>query len=66
LKTKDLGAMDLDAKTPPKTISWTFGLLTDSNADRCDCGITRASRARAVVPASRVPLSKKKKCVLYT
>jgi len=39
--------MDLDAKTPPKAIVWSFGLLADSNAGRCDCGITRASRARA-------------------
>jgi hypothetical protein len=53
--------MDLDAKTPPKAPSWTFGLLTDSNAGRCDCGITRASCARArLFPPSKFPLARRK------
>ena len=47
LKTQELRAMNLDAKAPPKAISWSFRLLTDSNASPRDCGITRASRARA-------------------
>jgi hypothetical protein len=67
LKTKELAAMNLDAKTPPKAIFWSSGLLADSTAGRCDLwNHTCFARTRAVVPAFGIPLSKKKNRASYT
>ena len=68
LNTKGLAAIDLDAKTPPKAISWRLGLLADSNASHCDRGIhTCFARTRAIVTDCEMPLGKEKKNqVAYT